>query len=215
MKNVVRFGLALMLAIGAAAPLAAQPGGENPEAALRAAHRPFESLMRFREELRLSEQQMARLQSIRTQLEQQNAPLRERLVAQHERWRAERRAQLERMTPEQRRAELRRLRGQPAGQRVPADMQPLVRQMRVNIEEAMHQAQGVLTAEQRLQARRILQRELRASRRPGVRPRGPARRPQARMPGAERRVREAEARAAEAERRAAEAERGDREGRQP
>jgi hypothetical protein len=94
-------------------------------------------------------------------------------------------------------------------------MQPLVRQMRVNIEEAMHQAQGVLTAEQRLQARRILQRELRASRRPGVRPRGPARRPQARMPGAERRVREAEARAAEAERRAAEAERGDREGRQP
>ena len=203
-----------MLAAGAAAPLAAQPEGENPEAALRAANRPFESLMRFREELRLSEQQVARLQSIRARMEQQNAPLRERLVAQHQRWRAERRAQLERMTPEQRRAELRRVRGQPAGQRVPADMQPLVRQMRVNIEESMHQAQGVLTAEQRLQARRILQRELRAARRPGVQ-RRPVRRPEARVPGAGRRVRQAEARAAEAERRAAEAERRAQEARQP
>ncbi|HEX6911924.1 MAG TPA: hypothetical protein VF142_16085, partial [Longimicrobium sp.] len=141
----------------------------------------------------------------------QNAPLRRQLMARHDRWRAERRAQLERMTPAQRRAELRRLREQPAGQRVPPDMQPVVRQMHVNIEEAMHQAQGVLTAQQRIQARRILQRELRRPRRPGVGLRGqgvPADR-------AERRARESERRASETRRRAEEAERGAREGRRP
>lgn len=214
MKNLVRLALALVLALGAAAPLHAQdePGAE---AALRDAGRPFESLMRFRAELGLTERQVAQLEAIRARLEQQNAPLRRQLMARHDRWRAERRAQLERMTPAQRRAELRRLREQPAGQRVPPDMQPVVRQMHVNIEEAMHQAQGVLTPEQRIQARRILRRELRESRRPGVGLRGRGAPADVPADRAERRARESERRAVETRRRAEDAERRAREGRQP
>jgi hypothetical protein len=178
MKNLARYGLALALSLSAAAPLAAQPGRDTMDAETaqeNAARRPFDALLRHRAELELSDGQVRQLQTIRERLEQRNAPLRAQLVERGERWRAERRTQLERMTPQQRRQELRRLRQTPAGQRVPADMQPLVRQMRVNIEEATHEAQGVLTAEQRLRVREILRREVRE------------RRPGARRPAAERR----------------------------
>jgi hypothetical protein len=183
-KHLVRFCLALALAAGAAAPLAAQSRRVEAEAAAdpeRAARRPFDALMRHREELRLTAEQQRRLNEIREQLEARNAPLRGQLTERTRRWRIERREQLERMTPQQRRQELRRLRGQRPVERLPANLQPLVRQMRVNIEEATHQAQGVLTAEQRLQARRILQRELRGG------PRTPARRLEPRRPPRDRR----------------------------
>jgi hypothetical protein len=171
MKTLMTLGLALALAAGSAAPLAAQPGRDTAAAArAHGAERPaLQALVRHREELGLSDAQVRQLQAIRERLEAQNAPLRQQLAAQSRRLRTERRQQLERMSPEERRAELRRLRQQPRGERVPADMQPVVRQMRVNIEEAMHQAQGVLTAEQRLRAREILRREVRGARRPGVR----------------------------------------------
>lgn len=171
MKTLVRYGFVLALAAFAAAPAAAQPGRDTLDAGAAqedAARRPFDALLRHRAELELTDGQVQRLQGIRQRLEQRNAPLRAQLAERSQRWRAERRTQLERMTPQQRRQELRRLRQLPAGQRVPADMQPLVRQMRVNIEEATHEAQGVLTAEQRLRVREILRREVRGHR-PGVR----------------------------------------------
>jgi hypothetical protein len=191
MKHLVRYGFALALAATAAAPLAAQPGADTVAGVMqeRAARRPFDAVLRHRAELELSDAQVRQLQTIRERLEQRNAPLRSRLVEQTQRWRAERRGQLERMTPRERRQELRRMRELPAGQRVPADVQPIVRQMRVNIEEATHQAQGVLTPEQRLRVRELLRREVRTVRRPGARVQ---RRPgmEGRRPGAERRPRE-------------------------
>jgi hypothetical protein len=192
MKHLVRYGFAVALAATAAAPLAAQPGADTTAAGVmqeRAARRPFDAVLRHRAELELSDGQVRQLQTIRERLEQRNAPLRSQLVEQTQRWRAERRGQLERMTPRERRQELRRMRELPAGQRVPADVQPIVRQMRVNIEEATHEAQGVLTPEQRLRVRELLRREVRAVRRPGARMQ---RRPgvEGRRPRAERRLRE-------------------------
>lgn len=188
-KHLVGYGFALALAATAAAPLAAQPGADTTAAGVRqerAARRPFDALMRHRAELGLNDGQVRQLQTIRERLEQRNAPLRTQLVERNRTWRAERRQQLERMTPEQRREELRRLRRAPAGQRVPADIQPIVRQMRVNIEEATHEAQGVLTPEQRLRVRELLRREVRGARRPAAE----RRLREGRRPGAERRMRE-------------------------
>jgi hypothetical protein len=169
MKLLTIAAVALSLAAGTAAPLAAQPGRDTAAVRVRGAALPaFERLMRHRAELGLSDAQVRQLEGIRERLQARNAPLREQLAAQSQRFRTERREQLQRMSPEERRAELRRVRAQRAGERVPADMQPVMRQMRVNIDEAMHQAQGVLTAEQRVRARELLRAE-RAERRPGVR----------------------------------------------
>ena len=129
-----------------------------------AERRAFDMLLRHRAQLELTEQQVRRLEDIRARLEQQNAPLRSRLAEEHHRYQAERRAQLERMSAEQRRAELRRLRqhGRPP---VPPSRQPTVRQMRLNNNEAVHQAQGVLTAEQRLRAQALIRQEMQRTRR--------------------------------------------------
>ncbi|WP_420126990.1 hypothetical protein [Longimicrobium sp.] len=145
-----------------------------------AERRAFDMLLNHRTQLELNEQQVRQLESIRTRLEQQNAPLRARLTEEHQRVQAERRAQLERMSAEERRAELRRLRqqGRPA---VPEALQPTVHQMRLNINEAVHQAQGVLTAEQRLRAQALLRAQVQRARRPGVRGQQPRRQPQGQM----------------------------------
>jgi hypothetical protein len=174
MKKLMTWGMALVLAAGSAAPLAAQRDTADAGARGRP---PLDRLLRHRAELQLTDAQVRQLQAIRERLDAQNAPLRQRLTAQSQRFRTERRQQLERMSPEERRAELRRLRQQRAAERVPADMQPVVRQMRVNIEEAMHQAQGVLTAEQRVRAREILRREVRTVRESRVRGERRLRRP--------------------------------------
>lgn len=181
MKTLITCGLALALAAGTAAPVAAQPGRDTDAAARQRGEAlpAFQSLMRHRAELGLSDAQVRQLQAIRVRLETQNTPLRRQLATQAGSLRAERRAQLERMSPEERRAELRRLRRLPAGERVPADMRPVVQQMRVNIAEATHQAQGVLTAEQRVRARDLLRAE-RDARRPA--PVARRRAPQPRQP---------------------------------
>jgi hypothetical protein len=134
-----------------------------------AEHRAFDMLLRHRQQLALSDQQVRRLQEIRARLEQQNAPLRARLIEEHQRWEAARRAQLERMSAEERRQELRRVREGQGAAHLPESLQTTVRQMRLHINEAMHQAQGVLTAEQRLRARELLARQAAAAR-PRVQP---------------------------------------------
>ncbi|HEU4884272.1 MAG TPA: hypothetical protein VFT45_18600 [Longimicrobium sp.] len=145
-----------------------------------AERRAFDMLLNHRTQLQLSEQQVRQLESIRGRLEQQNAPLRARLVEEHQRVQAERRAQLERMSAEQRREELRRLRrdGRPG---VPEALQPTVRQMRLNINEAVHQAQGVLTAEQRLRAQTLLRAQMQRARRAEAQGQQGRRRPRGEM----------------------------------
>lgn len=185
-RTLISPAFLLLLATAVAAPAAAQqPDARARErsAAERAAaerarvnhralaeeaeHRAFEHLLRHREQLALSDQQVRRLEEIRARLEQQNAPLRQRLVEAQ----AARRAELERMSAEERRAELARVRQAGAAARVPESLQPTVRQMRLNINEAMHQAQGVLTAEQRLRVREMLAARAREARpQPGRRP---------------------------------------------
>lgn len=185
-KHLSRAAFALLLAAVAAAPAAAQQPRERERAAAEQAaaaermrqqaafredaeRRAFDMLLNHRTQLELSAQQVRELEAIRERLEQQNAPLRARLVEEHSRLQAERRAQVERMSAEQRRAELHRLRrdGRPA---VPPALQPTVRQMRLNINEAVHQAQGVLTAEQRLRAQALIRRELQRARAHGMQP---------------------------------------------
>ncbi|HEX2080547.1 MAG TPA: hypothetical protein VHG08_22780 [Longimicrobium sp.] len=160
MKIPVRYAVAALLAAAAAVPAAAQPGPE-PSFREAAERRPFELLLRHRDALGLTDVQVRQLETIGERLEQQNAPLRQRLVQEHHRWREERRAQLERMTPEQRREELRRMRGRRGEPPVPEALRPTVYQMRLNINDAMHQAQSVLTPAQRLRAQDILRREVR------------------------------------------------------
>jgi hypothetical protein len=170
-RTMVR--LLLLGPLAAAAPLAAQPARDSATAAgfrEDAARRPFDALLRHRAELRLSEQQVRQIEEVARALEARNAPLRERLVREHRRWRVERREQLQRMSVEERRRELRRVREQRGrGEAVPGTMRPVVREMLVNIEESIHQAQGVLTAEQRLQARQILRHEIVREGRAGAR----------------------------------------------
>ncbi|HEX8393712.1 MAG TPA: hypothetical protein VF665_15335 [Longimicrobium sp.] len=162
MKNIVRCALAALAV--AAVPAAAQsPAG--PDSLRRAgevraqARRPLERLLERRAEIGLSDAQVARLREIGRGLEARNAPLRERLAAERQRWMTERRARLQAMPQEQRREEMRRMRRE---REVPAPMQPLVRQMRENIAGAMREANGVLTEPQRQQVRRLLREEARS-----------------------------------------------------
>lgn len=161
-------GLALLLA----PPLAAQGGADHGRPHHPGNGRAFQLLLERRAELGLSESQAERLQVIGRRLESVNGPLRERLAAERQRFLAERRAELERMSPEQRRAEFRRMRerGRPP---LPPSMRPLADEMQRNIHQAMREAHAVLTPAQRARVRRMVheERERRAPRgrgRPGV-----------------------------------------------
>lgn len=165
------FRLVLALAL-LAAPCAApaQPPGPPPRGAMHGADdgiRPFAMLLRHRERLGLSDEQVARLETIRRGLEERNAPLRARLRREHARFAAERREQLSRLTPAQRRDTLRALRERRrrGGPPLPEAMRPLVEEMRANIRTAGADAQGVLTDEQKRVARQLLHERMREERR--------------------------------------------------
>jgi hypothetical protein len=156
----------LLIALAASVAAAAQPGGRLPERPRAEGplspdegRRPFEVLLRHREQLRLTEAQVRRIQEIGRGLEARNAPLRQRLAEERHRWMARRQAELERMNAERRRDEMRRMRHE---RRVPEPMRPLVREMRANIAAAVRDAHGVLSDEQRTEARRVLREEARA-----------------------------------------------------
>ncbi|HEX6746274.1 MAG TPA: hypothetical protein VF092_03085 [Longimicrobium sp.] len=149
--------LALLLAIS---PVAAQTGGAaqlQPGAELLEEHeqRPLETLMEVRRELNLTDAQMARLQQIAVRLNETNRPLREELFRQWQAYREERRAELLRMTPEQRQAELARIRAQ-GRPPVPPELRPLVQRIRGNIAGAMREAGTVLTPQQKARARELV-----------------------------------------------------------
>lgn len=188
MKSYVRYMVALSLL--AAAPAAAQQTGRPGADSARGGrwehggrqHRPaFQGLLAHRQELQLTDAQVARLQEIGRRLDERNRPIHEQLRAHHEQFKAQRRAQMERLTPEQRRDTLRRLREERArGEGLPREMKPVVERMRANTRRAMEEAQRVLTPEQKRRARALVRerRELREEvqrerrRERGPRPRG-------------------------------------------
>jgi len=163
----------LALAAGvllAATPAAAQQDGPPPRPSdmlEQREQRPFDLLMEARGELELSDAQVGRLQSIAARLEETNRPLREELRRRWEQVREERRAELMRMTPEQRQAELQRVREQ-GPPPVPESLRPLVQRMRRNIAGAVREAGTVLTPGQKARARALI-RERRGRMGPGVR----------------------------------------------
>ncbi len=169
---------ALVAMLLAAAPAAAQPGPDvHPglQVLREREQRPLELLMEVREELRLTDPQVVRLRQIATRLEETNRPLRRQLVAEHARWREQRRLELERMSPAQRSAELRRIRRMPHPP-VPPPLRPLVHRIRGNVHAAVQEAGTVLTPEQKVRARQLLREravERRERRHRGRHDRGP------------------------------------------
>ena len=163
----------LLVAVGvllAAAPAGAQPDGPPLHAAEmleRREQQPFDRLMAVRGELGLSDAQVVRLQAIAARLEETNRPVRMELLRRWREIREERRAELMRMTPEQRQAELRRVREQ-GPPPVPPRLRPLVQQMRRNIAGAMREVGTVLTPAQKARARALV-RERRGEMGPGPR----------------------------------------------
>lgn len=157
------------------APAAAQGGGGSPAADVLDAReqRPFDLLLEARAELGLSAAQVTRLQAIAARLEETNRPLRDELVRRWQAVREERRAELMRMTPQQRRAELRRVRQQ-GPPPVPESMRPVVQRVRQNVAAAMHEARDVLTPEQKARARAMVREHRRGQMGPGAR-QGPGR----------------------------------------
>lgn len=169
LRSVLALAL-LALPVVATAQRAGPPRGAPPHEVMRreSGGRAFAMLLRERERLALTDEQVHRLDTIRRGLEARNAPLRERLRREHARFVAQRREQLARLTPEQRRDTLRALREQRrrgAGPGLPAAMRPLAVEMRENIRAAMGEAQGVLTEEQKQRARQLLRERRRETRR--------------------------------------------------
>jgi len=181
------FAVALALA-GAPALLSAQQDAPRPRAEQRQGAEGHgrrggwdrdgrqgreQALLRFRQQLGLTDAQVSRLQAIHQRLEQQNAPIVQRIDA------ARRQAGL----PEMRRG--RGERGQQRGfrrqqgaqgqqgqarerrqltdeqrqaiQRFREQVRPLTEQLRQNRQSAMREAQSVLTEQQRQQVRQLIQ----------------------------------------------------------
>lgn len=175
----LRRALLLLALLGPPAAAAAQDGTAPPpwsRADERWEAAPFAALLRHREELRLSREQVARLEAVGRDLEERNRPLRRQLRRQREAFVEQRRAQVRRLSPEQRRDTLRRLRRERMrGEGLPPEMKPVVERMRANTRRAMAEVQRVLTAEQKRRARALVrerheevqrQRELRRERAP-------------------------------------------------
>lgn len=169
MKNYVRYMVALSML--AAAPAAAQTGQPGADSARGGRwehggkhHRPaFRGLLAHRQELQLTDAQVARLQEIASRLEERNRPIRAQLAAQRAQFMAQRRAQMERLTPEQRRDTLRRMREEGRRRQIPQAMRAPMEQMRANIRSAMEESQGILNAQQKERARELM-REARRNR---------------------------------------------------
>jgi iron-sulfur cluster repair protein YtfE (RIC family) len=162
MKSYVRYTLAFTLL--AAAPVAAQQSGRGDTTRAprwergqgREARPAMERLVALRQELQLTDAQVARLQEIGRRLEERNAPFRAQLETQREQYKAERRAQMEKLTPEQRRDTLRMLRERRGRKEVPQAMRAPMERMRENLQAAMQEAQAVLTPQQKERARQLM-----------------------------------------------------------
>lgn len=133
-------------------------------AEMREARPPFAALLEHRQELGLTEEQVGQLGEIGRSLQEQNRPLRARLLALRQQYVAVRLEQVRRLTPEARRDTLRRLRTERKARTMPPELLPVVEEMRENTRRAMMEAQGVLSDAQKERARDLL-RERRGMRR--------------------------------------------------
>lgn len=127
---------------------------DTTSAAARAPHAPHSGvdlLLRYRAELQLSDEQIARLQAVAQRLEERNRPLLEQLRAAGIPLRRERRDEVHRMTPEQRQALHEKLR----------EHRPTLERLRENMEAAMREARAVLTPEQQERFRALLREQYR------------------------------------------------------
>jgi len=177
------FAVALALA-GAPALLSAQQDAPRPRAEQRQGAEGHgrrggwdrgegqgreQALLRFRQQLGLTDAQVSRLQAIHQRLEQQNAPIVQRIDA------ARRQAGLPELRRPQAGQQQRAMRGQRGGrgqgnarpqltdqqrqafQRFREQTRPLQEQIRQNRQSAMREAQSVLTEQQRQQVRQLIQ----------------------------------------------------------
>lgn len=137
---------------------------------------PAARILELRDQLGLTEAQAAQIGEIQARLQEQNAPLLEQLSAARDSMRTK----AEQMTPEQREAMRERMRAarqdrsagprqrpgsaQPTRPDMPAELRPVMEQLRTNTRNAAQQIRAVLTAEQQEKLR-----ELRPARRQGER----------------------------------------------
>ena len=134
-------------------------------------------VLEMREQLGLTEAQVAQIRGIQARLEEQNAPLIAQVTAAREKMRTERQqmtaeqrqamrermqAERQQMTAEQR-AQLR----QRPGAGMPEELRPVMEQLRTNNQAAMEQIRAVLSAEQNEKLRAA--RPGAAQRQPGMR----------------------------------------------
>jgi hypothetical protein len=134
MKRI--FGFALMGLMAAAPPVAdAQRAPQGQERAMRTpGQMPLARMMERQAELGLTAEQVARLESIQTRLQQQNAPL----MAQV------------------REARTGAAREQRAARQVPEELRPAMQQIRQNNRAAMEEVRAVLSDEQRTKLRETM-----------------------------------------------------------
>ena len=170
----------------AAAPLPALTQAPGQRAPGRGAemrqpeHHPFALLLENRAQLGLTDEQVRRLETIRSRLEEQNRPLREQLRTARERLMEQRRAEMQKLAPEQRRERMRQMRqmrqqrGPGRGGMLPPELRPVAERLRANTDRAAEEARDVLSVEQRVRAREMARtrmqqrREEMRRRRPGV-----------------------------------------------
>ncbi|HEX7120661.1 MAG TPA: Spy/CpxP family protein refolding chaperone [Longimicrobiales bacterium] len=179
MRRIHRTLVVLSLAVSPAALGAQTPEPVRGEDARRMiGHDPISRLLAERESLGLTADQVARLEAIRSRLEAENRPHRERLREARAEFRAERRERLDALTPAQRDSlrERRAARRAEVRERMEA-LRPTLRQLRENRRAALAEARAVLTDEQRerlreLRAERAAERGDRPHRRGGRGPHG-------------------------------------------
>jgi hypothetical protein len=139
MKRI--FGFALMGLMAAAPPVVeAQRAPQGQERAMRTpGQMPLARMMERQAELGLTAEQVARLESIQSRLQQQNAPL----VAQV------------------REARMGAERGERGARQVPEEIRPAMQQLRQNNRAAMEEVRAVLSDEQRAKLRETMRRGMR------------------------------------------------------
>jgi Spy/CpxP family protein refolding chaperone len=141
----------LMLALavlGSAAPLAAQRSPPPAEAREAAGRGPVQMLLRHRERLGLTADQVARLQAVDRRMEERNRPAVARLLEMRRQIRADFPGRPRELEPARREEYRRRLEA----------ARPLLREIRENNRVAMREVGDVLTPAQKGQVREILRR---------------------------------------------------------
>lgn len=126
--------------------LGQQPDPPASGAHKRGPHGPVEMLLRERQELGLTPEQVTQLEEIGRRMDALNRPLVTQLVEIRRRFQVEPGTPRSEMTPEQREA----------FQRALEEARPLIHQIREHNHAAMEEVRAVLTPEQRLQVREML-----------------------------------------------------------